>query len=135
MRSTLATVILRLLGSRVVYGDVDLSNPGYAMPSKRDRDTEKKKSANALDLSGRNIFDWLLLVLHALLSRFQPSWLKVKSVPRATNESSKVSSGIDRETLENLQVWFSSMHFLKYLLVFPKSKTYCNLYKKIFSFP
>ncbi|KAL8172485.1 hypothetical protein V2J09_024289 [Rumex salicifolius] len=103
MRSTLAIVILRLLGSRVVYDDVELSNLGYAVPSKRERDTEKKKYANALDLSGRNIFDWLLLVLHALLSRCQPSWLKLRSVSRVPNESAKVTSGIDRETLENLQ--------------------------------
>lgn len=104
MRSTLALAIIRLLGSRVVYEDIELSNPGFANPTKRDRETEKKKSTSATDLSGRSIFDWLLLVLHALLSRFQPSWLKLKSVTRATNESAKVPLGIDRETLENIQV-------------------------------
>lgn len=109
MRSALATVILRLLGSRIVYEDVELSNPGYSHLSKRDREAVKNGSTYALDLSGRNIFDWLLLVLHALLSQSRPSWLKLKSASKVTNECTKASFGIDRQTLENIQVCMSSI--------------------------
>ncbi|KAL8138505.1 hypothetical protein V2J09_004506 [Rumex salicifolius] len=103
MRSGLATIILRLLGSRIIFEDVELSNPGYAILSKRDRETEKNGSNPVSDFSGRNVFDCLLLVLNALLSRSQACWLKVKHASKVTNESTKVSSGIDRETLENIQ--------------------------------
>ncbi|XP_076903501.1 mediator of RNA polymerase II transcription subunit 12-like [Bidens hawaiensis] len=51
MRHPLALIILRLLGSRVVHEDADLSNPTCA----------------TVDL-GESLFDRLLLVLHALLS-------------------------------------------------------------------
>ncbi|KAL4352304.1 hypothetical protein GQ457_06G032040 [Hibiscus cannabinus] len=84
MRHTLASVILRLLGSRVVHEDVEL------MPS-----------VVSSEMSGDSLFDCLLLVLHGLLSSCRPSWLKSKDA--------KDFSGFDRESVEGLQNELDSM--------------------------
>ncbi|KAK8565806.1 hypothetical protein V6N12_059358 [Hibiscus sabdariffa] len=81
MRHMLASVILRLLGSRVVHEDVEL------VPS-----------VVSSEISGNILFDRLLLVLHGLLSSCRPSWLK-----------SKEFSGFDRESVEGLQNELDSM--------------------------
>ena len=108
MRQSLASVILRLLGSRVVYEDADLSlYSTQSPPSKREAESLMEAStAASLDLSGESLFDRLLLVLHGLLSSCQPSWLKSKSASKSTTESIKEFSGFDREAAENLQVRF-----------------------------
>ena len=92
MRHMLASVILRLLGSRVVHEDVDLSFNLLQLK----RDVELMSSMASAEMSGDSLFDSLLLVLHGLLSSCQPSWLRSKTA--------KDFSGFDRETLENLQV-------------------------------
>lgn len=92
MRNMLASVILRLLGSRVVHEDVDFSF--NLLQSKRDG--KLMSSVMSTEMSGESLFDRLLLVLHALLSSSQPSWLRSKTT--------KDVSGFDREALENLQV-------------------------------
>ncbi|KAE8665811.1 Mediator of RNA polymerase II transcription subunit 12 [Hibiscus syriacus] len=84
MRHMLASVILRLLGSRVVHEDVEL------MPS-----------VVSSEMSGDGLFDRLLLVLHGLLSSCRPSWLKSKDA--------KDFSGLDRESVEGLQNELDSM--------------------------
>lgn len=63
----------------------------------------------SLDLSGKNLFDWLLLVLHALLSSSQPSWLRLKISSKTSAVSSKDFTGFDREALETLQVVLVSL--------------------------
>lgn len=105
MRQSLASVILRLLGSRVVHEDADLSlYSTQSPPSKREAESLMEAStAASLDLSGESLFDRLLLVLHGLLSSCQPSWLKSKSASKSTTESIKEFSGFDREAAENLQ--------------------------------
>ncbi|KAJ9681436.1 hypothetical protein PVL29_020351 [Vitis rotundifolia] len=73
MRQSVASVILRLLGSRVVHEDADLSlYSTQSPPSKREADC-------------------------------QPSWLKSKPASKSTTESIKEFSGFDREAAENLQ--------------------------------
>ncbi|GAB4861739.1 hypothetical protein Ancab_036993 [Ancistrocladus abbreviatus] len=105
MRFMLALAILRLLGSRIVYEDADMSpSPGWVIPQKRE--TELRiggSSAFSVDLYGKSLFDWLLLVLHALLSFTQTSWLKGKSSTKAGSGSLKDCCGVDREMAENLQ--------------------------------
>lgn len=96
MRHMLASVILRLLGSRVVHEDADLFF--YPMQnSQSKREVESPLEAVSVDLSGDSLFDRLLLVLHGLLSSCQPSWLKSRPACNSTNESSKDSAGFDRE--------------------------------------
>ncbi|XVE73861.1 hypothetical protein DITRI_Ditri11bG0152300 [Diplodiscus trichospermus] len=97
MRHMLASVILRLLGSRVVHEDVDL----YFSLIQLKRDEELVSSVASSEMSGESLFDRLLLVLHGLLSSCQPSWLRTKIA--------KDFSGFDRETLENLQNELDSM--------------------------
>lgn len=92
MRHTLASVILRLLGSRVVHEDVDLSFNLIQLK----RDEELVSSVASSEMSGDGLFDRLLLVLHGLLSSCQPSWLRSKTA--------KGFSGFDREAVESLQV-------------------------------
>ncbi|EXC06808.1 Putative mediator of RNA polymerase II transcription subunit 12 [Morus notabilis] len=105
MRHTLASVILRLLGNRVVHEDVDLSlNHIQHNLSKREVESSTDAaSAIITDLSGGSLFDRLLLVLHVLLSGVQPSWLRSKPGPKSTNEYTRDISVIDRELAENLQ--------------------------------
>lgn len=97
MKYMLASVILRLLGSRVVYEEVDLYfNPA---PSKKERDVTTESSVAYAVMPEESLFDRLLLVLHGLLSSCQPSWLRSKNATK----SSKEFSGFDREMAENLQ--------------------------------
>ncbi|KAL7083219.1 hypothetical protein ACP275_14G148200 [Erythranthe tilingii] len=100
IRYTLAPVILRLLGSRVVHEDAGSFISPIFTSSKRDVDPLREVSGELL--SGENIVDSLLLVLHALLSCYQPSWLKSKSESKPT-ESSKDYAAFDREVAESLQ--------------------------------
>ncbi|KAL8263474.1 hypothetical protein R6Q59_021604 [Mikania micrantha] len=80
MRRMLASVVLRLLGSRVVHED---ANPGSA----------------AVDL-GESLFDRLLLLLHGLLSTSLPCWLRPS---KSTTEGSRESTLFDHEVAESLQ--------------------------------
>ncbi|KAG6729992.1 hypothetical protein I3842_01G058100 [Carya illinoinensis] len=99
MRHTLASIILRLLGNRVVYEDADLSfYPMHIYFSKRELESPVEASlAASVDFSGESLFDRLLLVLHGLLSSCQPSWLRSKPTSKSSSEITKESSGLDRE--------------------------------------
>ncbi|CAL5397828.1 unnamed protein product [Camellia sinensis] len=105
MRHMLSTVIFRLLGSRVVHEHGDQSfAPVLNSYLKRDVELSMEASAaSAPDLSGENLFDRLLLVLHALLSSCRPSWLKSNLSSKLTPECMKDFSVFDREVAENLQ--------------------------------
>lgn len=103
MRHMLASVVLRLLGSRVVHEDADLSNPASRFSIKREVVESMIESSATVDL-GESLFDRLLLVLHALLSTSQPYWLKPKFLSKSTPEGSRDSTLSDREVTENLQV-------------------------------
>ena len=99
MRHMLASVVLRLLGSRVVHEDADLSNPASRLSMKR----EVESMIDTVDL-GESLFDRLLLVLHALLSGSQPYWLRPKSFSKSMPEGTRDSTLYDREVAESLQV-------------------------------
>ncbi|GAB2271710.1 hypothetical protein Dimus_006543 [Dionaea muscipula] len=105
LRFMLASVMLRLLGSRVVYEDANISF--NSAPSKRQAELLMEGSdAVAVDLSAENLFDWLLLMLHALLSNTVPNWLRARSPSNSKAsdvESSKDFCGVDREMAESLQ--------------------------------
>lgn len=107
MRHMLASVILRLLGNRVVHEDADLSfYPMQSSMSKKEVEVSHEVSfIPTTDLSGDSLFDRLLLVLHGLLSSSHPSWLRPKAAAsKSTNNSSKDLFGFDREVAESLQV-------------------------------
>lgn len=101
MRHMLASVVLRLLGSRVVNEDADLSNPASRFSVKREVESMIESSAT-VDL-GESLFDRLLLVLHALLSSSQPHWLRSKFQSKSTTEGTRDSTLYDREVAESLQ--------------------------------
>lgn len=105
MRHMLATVIIRLLGNRVVYEDANLSfYPVYNYMTKREVESPMDPSSASADVYGESLFDRFLLILHGLLSSCQPSWLKSKHASKSTTESSKDFSAFDREVAESLQV-------------------------------
>ncbi|KAA8520636.1 hypothetical protein F0562_014892 [Nyssa sinensis] len=105
MRHLLASVILRLLGSRVVHEDADQSfYPTLSPLLKREVESSMEASAAAsVDLSCGSLFDRLLLVLHGLLSSSRPSWLKSKPGSKSTTDCSKDFCVFDREIAESLQ--------------------------------
>ncbi|XP_008811115.1 mediator of RNA polymerase II transcription subunit 12-like [Phoenix dactylifera] len=104
MRQMLASIILRLLGARVVHEDADLYLPMHRVPSQKDAESLVEGSvAASLDYSSDSLFDRLLCILHGLLSNCKPSWLKPKSVSKSTVKSPRDFSAFDRETAESLQ--------------------------------
>ncbi|KAL3814834.1 hypothetical protein ACJIZ3_016102 [Penstemon smallii] len=101
MRYILASVILRLLGSRIVHeDDGHFVNPAFSL--KRDVVSLVETSTSNALLRGESLFGCLLLVLHVLLSSYQPSWLKLKSESKPT-EFNKDYAVFDREVAESLQ--------------------------------
>ncbi|XP_010241889.1 PREDICTED: mediator of RNA polymerase II transcription subunit 12 isoform X2 [Nelumbo nucifera] len=104
MRQMLASIILRLLGSRVVHEDADLSYQIQSSPSKREVESPMEPAVIAsLDLSGDSLFDRFLSILHGLLSSCKPRWLKPKSASKSTVKSPRDFSVFDREAAESLQ--------------------------------
>ncbi|CAH1412048.1 unnamed protein product [Lactuca virosa] len=105
MRHMLASVVLRLLGSRVVHEDADLSSPASRFSIKREVES-MIESSGTVDLGG-SLFDRLLLVLHALLSGCQPHWMKPKTLSKSTIEATTTTTTTtnlyDREAAESLQ--------------------------------
>ncbi|KAF9613946.1 hypothetical protein IFM89_013481 [Coptis chinensis] len=98
-RHMLASVILRLLGSRLVYEDVDFSFSPMQSSIKR-LDSMMDTSVN---LFGESLFDQLLSVLYGLLSSWKPRWLKPKSASKSTVKSQRDFSVFDREVVDSLQ--------------------------------
>ncbi|KAL2570308.1 hypothetical protein GLYMA_18G232900v4 [Glycine max] len=106
MRYMLASVLLRLLGSRVVHEDATV-NPMHYTPLRRE--AESHAEASFVDSSAEGLFDHLLLILHGLLSSSPPSWLRSKPVSKTTNEPTREFSGFEREPLEALQNHLDNM--------------------------
>lgn len=106
MRHTLASIIVRLLGTRFIHEDADLSLSAAAVALQK-RETESNGEASTIaswDHPGDSLFDMLLSVLHGLLSSCKPSWLKPKSASKSTVKSPRDFSAFDREVAESLQV-------------------------------
>lgn len=107
MRHMLASIILRLLGNRLVYEDAVMPFcPGQSSPHKRDvgEMLVENQSIAASEFPGESLFDRLLLILHGLLSSSQPSWLKSKHVSTTAHESARGFCGFEKEVAESLQV-------------------------------
>ncbi|PSS24304.1 Mediator of RNA polymerase II transcription subunit like [Actinidia chinensis var. chinensis] len=102
LRHMLASVVLRLLGSRVVHEVVEQSLfPMLSSSLKVDVDLSMEAFAPAaVDLSGESLFNRLLLVLHGLLGSSRPRWLKSK----------KDFSVFDFEVADSLQNDLDRMH-------------------------
>lgn len=81
----------------------DCSHYVNTAPTSLNRDAESltESYTSASFLCGESLFDCLLLVLHVLLSSYQPSWLKTKSESKSTD---KDYAAFDREVAEGLQV-------------------------------
>ncbi|MED6121738.1 hypothetical protein PIB30_032972 [Stylosanthes scabra] len=94
MRHTLASVILRLLGSRVVHDADYLAN---CSPLRKE--VESPFEAASVD----GLFDRLLLILHGLLNSCLPSWLRWKPSSKTANEPAREFCGPDRELIGTLQ--------------------------------
>ncbi|KAK7274439.1 hypothetical protein RIF29_15527 [Crotalaria pallida] len=102
MRHALSSVIFRLLGSRVVHEDADISMH-YSTMKREVESSSEAASAAFIDSSAEGLFDRLLLVLHGLWSSYPLSWLRQKPVSKTTNEHAREFSGFDREFFETLQ--------------------------------
>ncbi|CAN0824836.1 Mediator of RNA polymerase II transcription subunit 12 [Linum grandiflorum] len=102
MKHMLASVILRLLGSRVVYENSEVSTRAQTAQPKRESECLALEAAS-VNLSGESLFDRLLLVLHGLVSNCKPSWLKSRPHSKVSSDSIKDSTGFDRELVEGLQ--------------------------------
>ncbi|XP_072962299.1 mediator of RNA polymerase II transcription subunit 12 [Typha angustifolia] len=105
MRQMLACTVLRLLGTRVVYEDADLSLPPlYAGSLKREAESIPEASIDSsFDHPCESLFDRLLSILHALLGNCKPSWLKTKSASKSTVKSPRDFPAFDREAAESMQ--------------------------------
>ncbi|XP_040384046.1 mediator of RNA polymerase II transcription subunit 12-like isoform X2 [Oryza brachyantha] len=88
MRQTLASSILSLVGTRVVYEDADSLEPYLDV---------------LFDCPSESLFDRLLCVLHALLGSSRPSWLKTKPGSKPAVKFSRDLSEIDKEVVKSLQ--------------------------------
>ncbi|KAK7340256.1 hypothetical protein VNO77_20955 [Canavalia gladiata] len=109
MRNTLASVILRLLGSRVVHEDAMVNAMHYSLLKREVESPAEAAYATFVDSSFEGLFDHLLLILHGLLSSSPPSWLRLKPTSRTANEPTREFSGFEREPLEALQNHLDSM--------------------------
>ncbi|KAI4364729.1 hypothetical protein MLD38_020783 [Melastoma candidum] len=105
LRHMLASVILRLLGNQLIYDDAGgafCHVQSYS--SKRDGELRVEPSSHASPcLFGESLFDWLLSVLHGLLSSYPPTWLKSRPTMRMDHENVKDFPEIDKDAAENLQ--------------------------------
>ncbi|KAL3675105.1 hypothetical protein R1sor_025053 [Riccia sorocarpa] len=106
MRQTLAPVLLRLLGTRVVQEATE--SPHILSAREIDRAAEAS-SAAATAAAGEGLFDRLLSILHALLSSSWAVWLKPQ--PKAKGSSNKLREvpPFDREAAERMQIELENM--------------------------
>lgn len=101
MRSTLAPVLLRLLGNRVVQEGVEhfcSLQHDYLAPGRDLEWNAEAAAAAAAAAAGEGLFDRLLSVLHALLSSTWAVWLKQKS-----NKPLREVPLLDREIVQRMQ--------------------------------
>jgi hypothetical protein len=83
MRHTLASAILGLLTTRMIYADLPLP-PTSATALRREADSLLEPPLDVLlDRPVESLFERLLCVLHALLGSCKPSWLKARSSPKS----------------------------------------------------
>ncbi len=102
MRQTLASSLLSLVGTRVVYEDADSLEPYM--------------DDVLLDCPSESLFDRLLCVLQALLGNSQPSWLKTKPSSKPDVKFLRDLSAIDKEVTKSLQVCLVFAYYCSLLL-------------------
>lgn len=106
MRQSLAPVLLRLLGTRVVQEAVDpfsIHLQKYPYSKKEYELHTEMSAASAAGMSGEGLFDRILSVLHALLSSTWASWLKPKVTTKSPREV------LDRDLAERMQAELDRM--------------------------
>lgn len=106
MRQSLAPVLLRLLGTRVVQEAVDpfsIHLQKYLHSKKEYEFHTEMSAASAADMSGEGLFDRIVSVLHALLSSTWASWLKPKVTTKFPREV------LDRDLAERMQAELDRM--------------------------
>ncbi|KAL6847579.1 hypothetical protein ACP4OV_022605 [Aristida adscensionis] len=105
MRQTLASAILSLLATRMIYEDADLPiPPTNSTALRRDVDALLEPPLDVLlDRPGESLFERLLCVFHALLGSCKPSWLKSRSASKSNTRTQRDLSAFDNEAAEGLQ--------------------------------
>ncbi|TVU48682.1 hypothetical protein EJB05_08327 [Eragrostis curvula] len=105
MRHTLASAILGLLATRMIYEDADLPlPPTNATALRREADSLLEPPLDVLLCRpGDSLFERLLCVLHALLGNCKPSWLKSRSSIKSNIRTQRDFSAFDSEAAEGLQ--------------------------------
>ncbi|CAA7394735.1 unnamed protein product [Spirodela intermedia] len=111
MRHTLASVLLHMLGTRVVYEDADIAfSPATRMAKRQAELTTEPILVTSVDCSGDSLFDMFLYVFHGLLSGCKPSWLKLNSSSKSLTKPARDFSVVDRDFAEKLQAELDHMH-------------------------
>uniref|UniRef100_A0A1D1XMV0 Uncharacterized protein n=2 Tax=Anthurium amnicola TaxID=1678845 RepID=A0A1D1XMV0_9ARAE len=107
----LASALLHLLGTRVVYEDADISFSPIHKIARRDVELPVEASlVSSLDVSGDTLFDMFLSVFHGLLSGCKPSWLKLNSSSKLAAKAARDFCAVDRDFADNLQAELDRMH-------------------------
>lgn len=105
-RQTLAPVLLRLLGTRVVQEDADQLCSWEPSTSLSDFERNSQAtSAAAAASAGEPLFDRLLSILHALLSNTWAVWLKPRS--KGSAKPFRDISPFDKDVAERMQVFYT----------------------------
>lgn len=112
MRSVLAPVLLRLLGTRFVQESMEAfcSIQGDSLAT-GGRDSEwnaEAAAAAAAVAAGEDLFDRILSVLHALLSSTWAVWLKQKQPSQKPFKPREIPP-LDREIVHRMQVSVSTL--------------------------
>lgn len=109
LRNSLASPLLHLLGTQLVYDHVDvLFMPVQGTSPRKEMELLVGSSiGNTLDISGESLFDMILSVLYGLLSGCKPSWLKSRSTSKLNMKSSRDFTVNNHEFIEDLQVFSS----------------------------
>ena len=106
MRSLLAPVLLRLVGTRVVQESMEtfcFSQRDCVPVTGCDLEWNAEASAAAaVVIAGENLFDRILSVLHALLSSTWASWLKQKPSKGSSRPPREVPP-FDKEIIHRMQ--------------------------------
>ncbi|KAJ7529621.1 hypothetical protein O6H91_15G058800 [Diphasiastrum complanatum] len=112
MRLTLAPVLLRLLGTRIVQEAEEQFSLVHWKRSFSSKDFEWKAeaaSASASALAEEGLFDRLLSCLHALLSGSWAVWLKPPSSGKSSTKHPREVPPFEKEAAERLQVELDHM--------------------------
>ncbi|KAF3784152.1 Mediator of RNA polymerase II transcription subunit 12 [Nymphaea thermarum] len=111
MRHMLASVLLRLSGTRIVHedGDFYFTNSQKNLLLKRETESSEASVGTSVVLTSESLFDCILCVLHGLLSSYRPSWLRPKPACKITSKPPRDVSAFDREVAESMQSELDNM--------------------------